>query len=102
MHHGRRRERSGDDRSFGPFDHSACVVTVREPEAGHVSGETEQTGPEHHARSHEGRQGNTGHRHTRYRLSEVPEAIRYLEERHARGKVVITLEPKTKHDNALR
>jgi NADPH:quinone reductase-like Zn-dependent oxidoreductase len=28
----------------------------------------------------------------RYSLSEVPEAIRYLEERHARGKVVITLE----------
>jgi NADPH:quinone reductase-like Zn-dependent oxidoreductase len=27
----------------------------------------------------------------RYRLSEVPEAIRYLEQRHARGKVVITL-----------
>ena len=31
----------------------------------------------------------------RYRLSEVPEAIRYLEEKHARGKVVITFE----HDN---
>jgi len=28
----------------------------------------------------------------RYRLSEVPEAIRYLEEGHARGKVVITLQ----------
>jgi NADPH:quinone reductase-like Zn-dependent oxidoreductase len=28
----------------------------------------------------------------RYRLSEVPEAIRYLEEGHARGKIVITLE----------
>ncbi len=28
----------------------------------------------------------------RYSLGEVPEAIRYLEERHARGKVVITLE----------
>ena len=28
----------------------------------------------------------------RYRLSEVPEAIRYLEQGHARGKVVITLE----------
>ena len=27
-----------------------------------------------------------------YRLSEVPEAIRYLEEGHARGKVIITLE----------
>ena len=31
----------------------------------------------------------------RYRLSEVPEAIRYLEEGHARGKVVITLEYRT-------
>jgi NADPH:quinone reductase-like Zn-dependent oxidoreductase len=28
----------------------------------------------------------------RYSLSDVPEAIRYLEEGHARGKVVITLE----------
>ncbi len=28
----------------------------------------------------------------RYPLSEVPEAIRYLEEGHARGKVVIALE----------
>jgi len=27
----------------------------------------------------------------RYSLSEVPEAIRNLEERHARGKVVVTL-----------
>jgi len=27
-----------------------------------------------------------------HRLSEVPEAIRYLEEKHARGKVVITVE----------
>ncbi len=32
----------------------------------------------------------------RYRLIEVPEAIRYLEERHARGKVVITLESNDK------
>ena len=28
----------------------------------------------------------------RYALSEVPEAIRYVEEGHARGKVVITVE----------
>ena len=27
-----------------------------------------------------------------YRLNEVPEAIRYLEQGHARGKVIITLE----------
>ena len=32
----------------------------------------------------------------RYRLSEVPEAIRYLKEGHARGKVVITLEHNNK------
>ena len=34
----------------------------------------------------------------RYRLSEIPEAIRYVEEGHARGKVVITLEG---HDKNL-
>ncbi|MGH8222396.1 MAG: zinc-binding dehydrogenase, partial [Woeseiaceae bacterium] len=28
----------------------------------------------------------------RYKLSEVPEAIRYLEDGHARGKVIITME----------
>ena len=32
----------------------------------------------------------------RYPLSEVPEAIRYLEEGHAKGKVVITLEHNNK------
>ena len=32
----------------------------------------------------------------RYRLSEVPEALRYLAEGHARGKVVITLEENNK------
>ena len=32
----------------------------------------------------------------RYPLSEVAEAIRYLEERHARGKVVITVDQKDK------
>ena len=31
-----------------------------------------------------------------YTLSQVPEAIRYLEEGHARGKVVITLEHNSK------
>jgi NADPH:quinone reductase-like Zn-dependent oxidoreductase len=35
-----------------------------------------------------------------YSLSEVPAAIRYLEERHARGKVVISLEPKNKSELA--
>jgi NADPH:quinone reductase-like Zn-dependent oxidoreductase len=32
----------------------------------------------------------------RYRLSEVPEAIAYLETGRARGKVVITVEPDNK------
>jgi D-arabinose 1-dehydrogenase-like Zn-dependent alcohol dehydrogenase len=30
-----------------------------------------------------------------YTLSEVPEAIRYVEEGHAQGKVVITMEQNT-------
>jgi len=29
----------------------------------------------------------------RYSLKDVPEAIRYVEQGHARGKVVITVEP---------
>ena len=37
----------------------------------------------------------------RYGLSEVPEAIRYLEEGHARGKVVITLEYNNKTSQTL-
>jgi len=32
----------------------------------------------------------------RYPLSEVPEALRYLEEGHAQGKVVITVEHNSK------
>jgi len=32
----------------------------------------------------------------RYRLSEAPEAIQYLEEGHARGKVIITLDDQNK------
>jgi NADPH:quinone reductase-like Zn-dependent oxidoreductase len=32
----------------------------------------------------------------RYSLSEVPKALRYLEEKYARGKVVITLESSSK------
>ncbi len=32
----------------------------------------------------------------RYPLSEVPEAIRYVEEEHAQGKVVITVEDSSK------
>ena len=32
----------------------------------------------------------------RYPLSEVPEALRYLEDGHARGKVIITVEHNSK------
>lgn len=35
----------------------------------------------------------------RYSLSEVPQAIRYLAEKHARGKVVITLEDSHRREN---
>src|SRR5438876_1854844 len=62
MRHGRRVERSGHDRYRGPFDHSACIVAIREPEVRHISGETEQRGPDHRARSYEVREGKTSHR----------------------------------------
>jgi len=91
MHPGRTVERSGDDQYFGPFDGGACIVTAREPEAGHGPGPTEQTGPDHHARAPEsGKLRPVIDK--RYSLGEVPDAIRYLEEKHARGKVVVTLE----------
>ena len=37
----------------------------------------------------------------RYPLSGAAEALRYLEEKHAKGKIVITVEPITKTDSAL-
>jgi NADPH:quinone reductase-like Zn-dependent oxidoreductase len=37
----------------------------------------------------------------RYPLSQVPEAMRYLEEGHARGKVVITMEPNAETSPAI-
>jgi len=43
---------------LGSCHRCARVVTVRESEAGHVSGATEQRGPDHHARAHEKRKGN--------------------------------------------
>jgi NADPH:quinone reductase-like Zn-dependent oxidoreductase len=36
-----------------------------------------------------------------YRLNEVPEAIRYLAEGHARGKVVITMEPTREREDLI-
>jgi len=62
MHHGRRQDRSGDGRYIDPFDYGGCVVKVREPKVRHVSSETEQRRPDHHARSHEGRKGDTRYR----------------------------------------
>jgi Zinc-binding dehydrogenase len=35
----------------------------------------------------------------RYPLSEIPEALRYLEGGHAKGKVVITLEPGNNYES---
>ena len=62
VRHGGREERPEGNRSLGPFDRSVRAVKVREPEADHVSGETKKKGPDHHARSHEGRNGKTGDR----------------------------------------
>src|SRR6266851_1631507 len=91
IHRGRRTERSVDDWSFDPCDTAhvlsrfvsqKLVMVLAKPsqkdltvvrdlmEAGRATPVIDK----------------------RYRLSEVPDAIRYLEAGHARGKVVITLE----------
>ena len=86
-----------DGRWIGPLARviKALVLSpVREPEPGHVACQAPPGGPDHRARP-DGR----GNRHAvidrLYTLSEVPDAIRYLEEGHARGKVVITLAQET-------
>jgi hypothetical protein len=43
-------------------DHGARVFAAREPEVHHVYSETEQRGPDHHARPHEVQKGDTGYR----------------------------------------
>ena len=81
--------RSMDDRPFGSWDRHAPVVTLHEPETGHDSGETEP-GDLTIMRELMRTGKVTPVIDRRYSLSEVPAAIRYLEEGHARGKVVIT------------
>jgi hypothetical protein len=86
---GRRTTTSVNAGHSGTCPKSVRVVTVREAEVLGVHCEIEQRGPEHHARPQA-----TGRPviAKRYRSSEVPEAIRYLKQGHARGKVVITFD----------
>ena len=64
---------------------------LREPEVRHVYGAIEARRPAHPGEfMAAGKVTPVIDR--RYKLSEVPEAIRYVEEGHARGKVVITLD----------
>jgi NADPH:quinone reductase-like Zn-dependent oxidoreductase len=85
---------SGDSsgRWIGPVSRmlKARAVAIRQPASGQLHGEAEPRGPGLAQGAHRGRPGLTGGRPV-YSLPAVPEAIRYLEERHARGKVVITL-----------
>jgi NADPH:quinone reductase-like Zn-dependent oxidoreductase len=73
------------------FDQSACVVTFPEPETRWIHREIEQSGPDTLQMLMEtGKVTPVIDR--RYKLSQVPEAIRYLEDGHARGKVVIAFD----------
>ena len=88
--HRRRRRRRPMDRGPGSLDSGARAVTVREPEAAPVPREVEQRGPDVLKDLIEAGKVTPVIDRT-YPLSEVPDAIRYLEEGHARGKVVITV-----------
>lgn len=62
--HMRRRRSSQRSRRVlsDSHDHGARVFAAREPEVHHVYGETEQRGPDHHARPHEVQKGDIGYR----------------------------------------
>ena len=91
INHGRSTKRCPVDEYSDSFDRSACAVVVREPEASHLPGEIEHRGSDHRGPALGNGEGNMVI-DRRFSLSEVAEALRYLEEGHARGKVAITLE----------
>jgi NADPH:quinone reductase-like Zn-dependent oxidoreductase len=77
--------------SSNSYDCGSCVVAVHEPEVCHVHSEDEQRRSGHHGPVDSNWTGKTCI-DKRYRLGQASEAIRYLEQGHARGKVVMTLE----------
>ena len=68
----------------------ACVVTARAPAAPPVPHEGDHRGPRDPGRAGRSRQGHAGDRQD-LSAERRPDAIAYLEEGHARGKVVITV-----------
>ena len=66
------------------------TIAVRGTEAGHFREQGEPRGSDRSGGAHRIREGPPFIDRT-YPLAEVPEAIRYLEEGHARGKVLITV-----------
>ena len=66
------------------------AVAVRGPEAGHVHLAREPRGPDRPQGAHRSGQGHAGHRPD-LPAERGPRGIRYLEQGHARGKVVITV-----------
>jgi NADPH:quinone reductase-like Zn-dependent oxidoreductase len=94
------------DRTLWSPGQGARLVTVREPEDGQLHRETELL-----VRTEQEGSGNFEGAHRAgkitpvidrtYSLSETPEAIRYLEEGHARGKVVVTASASGRTDSAV-
>jgi hypothetical protein len=70
-------------------DHTREDFAVRPPAAGLLRGQAERGRPAGPGRADRGRPGLAGDRPD-LPLPETPAAIRYLEQDHARGKVVIT------------
>jgi len=89
---GHRRRRNGRTvaRRHRPSAPGAHAVPVRRPAAGHAHDVGERGGPDRSHRAHRVRQGDTGHRPD-VPAERDPAAIRYMEEGHARGKVVVTV-----------
>ena len=72
-------------------DPGAAAVAFRGPEAGHVHLPGEPRGHDRPQGAHRSRARSPRSSTGRYALSDVPEAIRYLERGRARGKLVISV-----------
>ena len=87
----RRRDRRALARRFRPLTPGGAAVTVRQPEAGHAASLRERRTICALARLIESGQVDSGHRPHLPAQRSTAAAIQYMQDGHARGKIVIAI-----------